>query len=239
MAPSQGHWIYTHKFPTMVLQLLPDRLKRKKQNRTLCHALEQPHLNNATIEYMDPDVDDFILLEDDTRLSDLGDKPSFRVMISEATFPLHRIYNHELGRFRRTLKLRDPQRLALEHIKAVWVDEPDADADVDPQHNRFMAVLPTGCGKTMLLALAPFVVRDAKRILVMVPNLTLRTQVATSLEQYYSPKSAIGREINTSIRVRSVGEKMVQQPLSYDWYHNRSIRTKSILQMKHSRLKQV
>ncbi|MHA7271187.1 DEAD/DEAH box helicase family protein [Arthrobacter sp. HLT1-20] len=67
--------------------------------------------------------------------------------------------------------LRDPQKFAYEAIRT---------HDFEGEGREVGVVLPVGCGKSGLLALAPFAV-DSKRTLLVAPNLNIADQLFNDL----------------------------------------------------------
>eukprot|EP00045_Choanoeca_perplexa_P005456 m.46241 g.46241 ORF g.46241 m.46241 type:complete len:860 (-) comp13128_c0_seq3:143-2722(-) len=206
---SHPDWIHGHSFAVFFLGQ-DGEAKIKTKGTTVADAIKSTlalnSLEKVTIKYFDKDSQDYEAIQQDTDLAtDLTPIPRFRVTV-DGTFQLHRIFNQQRNCFRRfgnktRLDLRDPQRAALKAIKRVWMDEPtNAKAN-----NRFMAILPTGCGKTLVLALAPFVVAGVKRVLVIEPNLTLKDQIKDSLAHIYSPDQPVGKEVDGGrIRLRTL-----------------------------------
>jgi hypothetical protein len=86
------------------------------------------------------------------------------------------------GAFRQTkdgaslpLGLRAVQENALLRLR---------DRLVHKKQQRFLVLLPTGVGKTTIMALAPFMV-EARSVLVVVPSLILRDQTKAKFENYF------------------------------------------------------
>ena len=67
--------------------------------------------------------------------------------------------------------------------------------------SRFMVIMPTGTGKTMTIAMSPFLM-DAKKVLIIVPDLTLKTQSFHNLQEMYNKEDhPLGKtgEINAKV----------------------------------------
>lgn len=72
--------------------------------------------------------------------------------------------------------LRTPQKEALTKMGSALAGK---------TKQRFMVVLPTGVGKTAVIALAPFMLPATTKVLVVAPNLTIYDQLAASLRNFY------------------------------------------------------
>eukprot|EP00740_Mantoniella_antarctica_P000151 CAMPEP_0181394846 /NCGR_PEP_ID=MMETSP1106-20121128/27996_1 /TAXON_ID=81844 /ORGANISM="Mantoniella antarctica, Strain SL-175" /LENGTH=1558 /DNA_ID=CAMNT_0023516371 /DNA_START=271 /DNA_END=4945 /DNA_ORIENTATION=- len=94
-----------------------------------------------------------------------------------------------MGRF----KLREPQENALLKLRTVL--RPAAAG------SRFMTILPTGSGKTLIMALAPFMM-DATNVLVITPNNTILEQVQHEISEYYLETNNVGKSGNVRASVK-------------------------------------
>ena len=147
------------------------------------------------LSYWDLDCKTYIEVEDDTVPEDVGDNLKFCLTFDsiEATFHHTRFLNlarSKLKEFKLPpgvqhpfTKLRFPQEAALLHMQKVM---PDAEPGT-----RFMVVLPTGCGKTFITALVPYML-DATKVLIILPTKQLSRQIFTELTKVYSERHAIG-----------------------------------------------
>jgi len=84
-------------------------------------------------------------------------------------------------------KPRLPQKHALLMMRERFVTHPKSG-----EGGKFMVILPTGCGKTAVIALTPFMV-DAEKVLLILPGVVLRQQAESALHTMYSGKHAIGK----------------------------------------------
>jgi superfamily II DNA or RNA helicase len=96
-------------------------------------------------------------------------------------FSMHRIVTGSTRKINKALKLRVPQENALWGMKQALVDDEAANGK---ETGRFMVILPTGCGKTRVMALAPFML-EGKSVLIIAPGVPLRNQTVETLTQYF------------------------------------------------------
>ena len=54
--------------------------------------------------------------------------------------------------------------------------------------SKFLVVMPTGVGKTVVMALAPFALNVSNNVLILTPNVWLREQIARSIKAMYSKR---------------------------------------------------
>lgn len=176
------------------------------KGKTLAVAVNETleGLNSAdrgyTLEYFDKDAtppDCWAQLGKEVDMDDLADPPKFLIQFtsSKKTFDHTAILNVRNGElhFKKfagapsasaslprqpPFEPRAPQKEALFKLRKVLL--PAAPG------SRFMMILPTGCGKTMVMAMSPFML-DATKVLYILPSLTLRNQVANELRDAFSP----------------------------------------------------
>ena len=72
--------------------------------------------------------------------------------------------------------LRNPQKEALLKMR---------DTLMSTEEKNFLVVLPTGVGKTLLIALAPFALDVSQKVLVLTPTVWLKRQIKDKLEETY------------------------------------------------------
>jgi len=72
----------------------------------------------------------------------------------------------------------------------------------------FLAILPTGSGKTILIALSPFML-DIGTVLVILPDLSIRDQVFNKLKEIFSNDHAIGKFGKLNVEVHLLTDKSV------------------------------
>lgn len=104
------------------------------------------------------------------------------------------------------ITLRHPQTDALIKMRDVMTPKTGP--------SRFMVILPTGCGKTYTLALAPFVL-NARKVLLVTPAVTIREQVFNELSDYYSRDGCISKALCTNLPYPSVHRYIANQPLPH------------------------
>jgi superfamily II DNA or RNA helicase len=160
-------------------------------------------------------------LDDTTAVDDLEtDCASFRIVFTESktVFDSIAFINpgtnkpkkmHTVSDFGNQFILRIPQSEALNKFREMCVTKADSTAPT-----KFMVVLPTGCGKTLVVALAPFWA-DASKCLVVTPNKTIRDQVHNALQNFYQDKHPIGRTGKVRAQV-GTWECNAQVPTSAD-----------------------
>ena len=73
-------------------------------------------------------------------------------------------------------QIHSPQKDCLLQLRKSLADAEDG--------ARFLSILPTGSGKTLLMALSPFML-DVNKVLVILPNISIREQVFSQICNYY------------------------------------------------------
>lgn len=68
-------------------------------------------------------------------------------------------------------------------------------------NSRFLINLPTGVGKTLVMALAPFLM-DANKVLIVVPNLTILSQVQKKLSEFYNREHPVAKTGDVRVTVQ-------------------------------------
>ena len=154
----------------------------------------------AVITFRDEGKEDgeVFKLDKEVEREDLGDTPRITITFTAPpkVFSASAILN-ERGKVKKFSKvveggadyeLRLPQQEAL--LKMQRIMEP-------AKSESFMTILPTGCGKTAIIALAPFVM-EASRVLIIAPGLTIASQIVEELAHFYSNDHPVGREAQIS-----------------------------------------
>ena len=192
----------------------PDMCKAKTLDVAVAATLEG--LNSAdrahTLLYFDKDSNDWANLNETVDKTDLTDPPKFLIQFtySKKTFDHTAILhprNDELH-FKKfagapsvsaspaqqpPFEPRAPQKAALFKLRKVLLPAVPG--------SRFMMIMPTGCGKTLVMAMAPFML-DATKVLYILPSLTLRGQVAEELREAFSTSHALGRTADSRATVQ-------------------------------------
>eukprot|EP00037_Helgoeca_nana_P010034 m.88171 g.88171 ORF g.88171 m.88171 type:complete len:848 (+) comp19970_c0_seq2:1214-3757(+) len=155
------------------------------------------------VEYADqmmveelPDDDPWCGFQSDTTGEALTQPPKIRITFLSAAQKFHssaflRQRRGDLKLHIEGYKLRIPQEEALAKIRAQVFEGP---------HSEFWVCMPTGCGKTVVLALAPFML-NIDRVLVITPGTQIRDQVHDELRKLYNAKHAIGASGQLNIQV--------------------------------------
>jgi hypothetical protein len=151
--------------------------------------MSQPYVQQrqTSISYQDyetGEVVDFVPTTTIDDLTDSGKKSPVIFVTFTSLAPMFQSikFLKKEGTFRQTKDLatgfqglREVQETALLKLRDRFVRE---------KQERFLVLLPTGAGKTTIMALAPFMV-GASSVLVVVPNLTLLQQTLTEFNKYF------------------------------------------------------
>ena len=177
----------------------PDLVERAGQTWTLLQAitLVQTQLRNPQIplnrprrlKYKHPVANQWVALTADTSRQSIGDIPTVAVcFVAQDLFEPSRFFNEARGTLIRPtgFQFRIPQAGSLEKMHKNLMR---ADAGT-----RFMVVMPTGTGKTTVIALSPFLIK-AQKTLVVCPNLELTQQAVDSISKMYSSHHPLGNHL--------------------------------------------
>jgi len=172
--------------------------KKEKQDvlQALANVLEGTNTDReCEITYHDTFFGDWCDLKSTTTKAELGSCAKFRLQfkdpIVDAPFQfLHGpLYNVRVGlknQLSKDFKLRTPQYEAILAMRARFTHASSTNG------GNFMVILPTGVGKSIVIAYAPFIV-EAKKVLIVLPSLELLKQLKDDLSEKYSPIHDIGR----------------------------------------------
>jgi len=72
----------------------------------------------------------------------------------------------------------------------------------------FLTIMPTGSGKTVLIATSPFML-EINTVLVILPDKFIRDQVFSKLKEYYSKEHAIGKFGKLNVDIQLLADKRV------------------------------
>ena len=141
------------------------------------------------LKYKHPVANQWVALTADTSRQSVGDTPKIAVcFVAQDLFEPSRFFNEARGTLIRPtgFQFRIPQAGSLVKMHKNLMH---ADAGT-----RFMVVMPTGTGKTTVIALSPFLIK-AQKTLVVCPNLELTQQVIDSISKIYSSHHPLGRHL--------------------------------------------
>ena len=141
--------------------------------------------------YFDKDGHEWLVVDNDTDSGDLTGVPSFKARFKspKKVFSASAFLGDErFKKFQKTElpfeKLHVPQEQALLEIRKVLGSARGG--------ARFMCILPTGVGKTVVMALAPFMLESTK-VLYIMPDTTLTAQALGSISECFSDRHPLGR----------------------------------------------
>ena len=193
-------WVHIHDASTKT------DLKRKIKNKNLSGAVRsvlEPHAGRTyTLTYIDggrlvlpqdAGVQQAVQFDPDTDADDIGLIPMMKIELTSApmAFPSSMFLkrNHDKCVIKiPEFQLRDPQTDALLQFEKMVGPVQSTGS----KHDRFFVVMPTGCGKTTVIALAPFML-NVDKVLIITPGNTIRDQIKKELELNYSIRHAIGK----------------------------------------------
>jgi len=194
---------------------------QKKTNTTIKDVVAsklQDNLRDFTLHYMDED-NDWCDLTNDTEEADLPKKEGLNheiklalkfkcplskfatgLVLKSGSSPIFKSF----GPPQQTFRLHPPQEEAL---KKIYRNLNKSDS------RRFLVIMPTGCGKTLVLGLAPFMVKNVNKVLIIAPDTTISSQIKNNLSEYFDTTNGIiGRIIKNQINVeleKKIGQTSV------------------------------
>ena len=158
------------------------------------------------VQYMDTDSPKWTDLDDGTTTEDLKEPYTFlvRFKVPKRTFSHQALLNGR-GEFKKflngtsgALQLREPQSASL--LKMCRFLEPAEGGE------KFLVVLPTGCGKTLVMSLAPFIL-DAGKVLIILPNVTIKDQIVREITRHYHSTHSVGKTTGAHVSVQAYDGK--------------------------------
>ena len=155
------------------------------------------------VRYMDADSADWTKLDEGITAEDLKEPYTFlvRFKVPKSTFSHQALLNGR-GEFKKfqngtsgALQLREPQSASLLQMRRSL--EPAEGGE------KFLVVLPTGCGKTLVMSLAPIIL-DAGKVLIILPNVTIKVQIVREITRHYQKTHSVGKTTGAHVSVTSL-----------------------------------
>ena len=189
--------------------------KKTTAARALLDVLQEKNLDSRTynLKCFEVDAKKFVELNADIDPDDVSrddSPPELLIWLTAAPGKFsHAAFLKNDGNFKKFVKVagyesfvgpRKPQEEALLQLRKV----------LQPARpgQRFMIILPTGLGKTTVMALSPFML-DVSKVLFIAPGLTIGDQIYEAISNFYTPNHPIGKtgEVNVLVKKFSTGDR--------------------------------